>query len=207
MNEQKMNQEELANFFQTTLCMIKTNFPKVKAKALRNGYLINKIGKGDTATYIVKETEPQQVDSKYFSIKRKTYWESDLPNEKWITSYCDKNIEVSNQGRVRDKRDLSLRKGTINSRGYISVSIQDTNYQVHRLVLQSFDPRDNFNELTVDHINGIKNDNRLENLRWTTNEENIIFMMTHRGELNKELTRLLNKYSYDEVLKILQSIT
>ena len=205
MNNKEFNQQELADFFQTTLCMVKTNFPKVKARALKNGYLIRKIGKGDNAIYQVEETEPQQVDSKFFSSKKKQYWEFDLPGEVWVPAYCNNEVEVSNLGRVRDKTDLSLRKGTI-QRGYVSVSIKDKNYPVHRLVLQSFNPQSNFSELTVDHINGIKTDNRLENLRWATNEENIMFMIKHRKELNQELTRLLEKYSYEEVLNILKNI-
>lgn len=60
--------------------------------------------------------------------------------------------------------------------------------------------------MTVDHINGIKSDNKLENLRWATANENILFMMQNRAELNKELTRIIQKYGYLETLKKLQQI-
>ena len=43
---------------------------------------------------------------------------------------------------------------------------------IHRLVLHMFDPNGFFNGADVDHINTIKTDNRLENLRWVTHKEN-----------------------------------
>lgn len=88
-------------------------------------------------------------------------------------------------------------------RGYKNVSLiaYDDNLrpikrytrQVHRLVLETFKPIPNMKDLQVNHINGDKSDNRLENLEWTTAKDNtkhtIYVLKKHKtlkqyGELN-----------------------
>jgi hypothetical protein len=44
-------------------------------------------------------------------------------------------------------------------------------FKVHRLVAEHYIPNPE-NKLEVDHINRIRSDNRVENLRWTTKSEN-----------------------------------
>lgn len=85
------------------------------------------------------------------------------------------NYVIYEDGRIFDSRKEKFLKEYLNNSGYASVAIQINNIRkrilVHRAVAQTFIPNPE-NKPEVNHINGIKTDNRVENLEWNTREEN-----------------------------------
>ena len=114
--------------------------------------------------------------------------------------------QVSNPGRVRSlDREVKrkgnsictlkgkIKKNTIGKKGYLYTYLTDKNGNTksiftHRLVAQAFISNPE-NKPEIDHINGIRNDNRVENLRWVTKEENM------NNPLTKENQKITNKRS------------
>lgn len=60
--------------------------------------------------------------------------------------------------------------GTLRKNGYKSVMIDNKHELIHRLVWVYFNGP--INKDSIDHINGVRDDNRIENLREATNQEN-----------------------------------
>lgn len=114
--------------------------------------------------------------------------------EEWRFIRDSKFYQVSNLGRIKrlsgsiyrkDNKPYSLNecilKGYITKCGYALLELKlDINDHVciHRCVLEAFSPVNDMQELQVNHINGCKHDNRLENLEWTTRSENMQHAMS-----------------------------
>lgn len=110
--------------------------------------------------------------------------------------------QVSTLGRVRSvERQVrkwngfktireSFLKQKLGKNGYVQVTLckdgRMKTYLVHRLVAKAFIPNPQ-NNPQIDHINTIKTDNRVENLRWVTRKENSNNLLTlkHMSERQK----------------------
>lgn len=98
--------------------------------------------------------------------------------ENWKPYPLDPRYLVSDKGRVKGQKGQIL-KGSLNAKnGYLKIGLYDHGKAIykfiHRMVLETFNPIEDSENFVVNHIDGDKTNNTLENLEWTTQQENII---------------------------------
>ena len=109
--------------------------------------------------------------------------------------------QVSNLGRVKSLpkvdskycKEKLLKSHTNKITGYSQIILcKDAKRHccyIHRLVAETFIANPN-NKLEVNHISGIKEDNRVENLEWSTRQENVV----HSYKKGLRKTRRITQY-------------
>ena len=87
------------------------------------------------------------------------------------------NYYISEDGKVFNQKTNKYLKGSLDKDGYLRFKLEGKNVSIHRMVLETFKPIEDMSYFEVNHINGIKTDNRLENLEWVTHQENMKHMV------------------------------
>jgi hypothetical protein len=92
---------------------------------------------------------------------------------KFIRGY--EKYMISDEGRIFSIKRNKFLKPFINSFGYYCVDLRSNgirkSFKIHRLVGIHF-LENHENKKCIDHVNNIRTDNRLENLRWCSHTEN-----------------------------------
>lgn len=141
---------------------------------------------------------------------RNDYDIQNLPNEIWQPVLGYENYMVSNKGRVKSLAksygQYHLITPSVNSKsGYVYVSLykgnKRKNINLARLVAQTFLPNHSTETNTVNHKDGNKQNNSVENLEWLTQSQNNkhAYKVLKRSSPKKrfEFSKIIYKNKYE----------
>ena len=80
--------------------------------------------------------------------------------------------EVNYRGEVRSVATGKTLAQQACRKGYLSLKLQGKRVKIHRIVMASFYGEDK-REMTVNHKDGVKTNNHVQNLEWMTSAENV----------------------------------
>ena len=101
--------------------------------------------------------------------------EEEIKSEQWM-QYQSTQYLISSLGRIKNTKTGKISEGSINKNSrYVVFTMKIDGKQVarqaHRLVYEAFHPEETIN--IIDHIDGCKTNNRIENLRNISQKDNV----------------------------------
>lgn len=131
-----------------------------------------------------------------------------ITNSKYDLKY---DYYITDDGRLYSGATNKFLSTQLDKDGYVKCRMISSDgkrhrYSIHRLMMENFYPREDMDQLQVNHIDGNKQNNNLNNLEWTTPSENTkhafsIGLKTQQGVNNNAC-----KYSEETILKAIEML-
>ncbi len=127
--------------------------------------------RAENLEWVTTQKNSQEAARKRPYVSRKNTQEIEIDDNWRQLTEIDENQYISRDGRLWNKRLKNVKGGTVRN-GYIRYAIGQKFYSAHILVWEAFNgkiPKGYF----IDHIDGNRSNNNLDNLRLVTQSENM----------------------------------
>ena len=124
-----------------------------------------------------------------------------MPIWKIITGYP--NYAISECGKVKSLRFDRILKSANSNNGYLYVNLLEDctrkTTAIHKLVMEHFGPVKPSPNLIIDHIDGNKTNNQIQNLQWLSISSNTEKMHGKQEEKSKAIELYKQGYSHKQI--------
>lgn len=145
--------------------------------------------------------------------KGKTWWYKKIQNDfkDFVSIPGHEEYIINKEGMVYSLKTNKF-LGSTTSEGYVKINLQDNitgewiPCGIHRLMMETFCPIENSAEMFVDHIDGNRSNNRLENLRWVEPHINARYCASNNREIYDIIREEIIKNGYDYTLQKIKKV-
>lgn len=147
---------------------------------------IDKNKHNDNASNLRWVTSKQNANNRPKIIKRtkNEKYDGDFSKEEWKPVFGQPNFMINKKGKVIN---LNTRNILIpqNRNGYLRVNLNNSRYSLHILVWETFNNQKIPQGMQIDHIDGDKANNDLQNLRLVNSSDNVknVYINGHSGQV------------------------
>ena len=90
---------------------------------------------------------------------------------KTLKQDSDYEININYPHQIRKKSNGLILKESVRGKGYLGIKLNGKQFYKHRLIANQFIPNPE-NLPCIDHLNHIRTDNRIDNMRWCSKLQN-----------------------------------
>jgi hypothetical protein len=135
-------------------------------------------------------------------VRKNEKYTGDFSEEKWVPVYNHKDYMINSKGVIVNTKNRNI-MALHDRHSYQRVFVDDKKYSLHILVWESFNNKSVPDGMQIDHIDGDKTNNSIDNLQLVTASENMknAYSNGHQGQVGVKQYTLEGEYikSYSSI--------